>query len=168
MWQRAEANRREVDPPIQVQRAHVVERWLARLVKERQECPMVPEHRARKPVATTTEPARSSGAGRLVALAVPAVENLTFRSGRECPRVRLLGELQAEHTVVPGNPDFARRLGVAEFVMAPAACSCNELHHPFRVGLSVGIHWREPLVAVVVPGKDDVGVRASKDPPQCI
>src|SRR5215211_5241007 len=103
-----------------------------------------------------------------MALAVPAVEHLTSRSRRELPRVSLFGQLQAQHTVAPGNPDLARRLGVAEFVMAPAASSCNELNHPFRVGLSVGIHWREPLVVVVVPGKDDVGVRASKDPPQSI
>ena len=103
-----------------------------------------------------------------MALAVPAVEYLSSRSRRELPRVRLLGQLQAKHTVAPANPDFARRLGVAEFVMAPAACSCDELHHPFRVGLSVGIHWREPLVVVVVPRKDDIGTRPSKDPPQCI
>src|SRR5688572_28231877 len=72
----------------------------------------------------------------LMALAVPAVEDLTSRSRRELPRVRLLGQLQAQHTVAPGNPDFARRLGVAEFVMAPTTCSCDELHHPFRFGLS--------------------------------
>jgi len=52
--------------------------------------------------------------------------------------------------------------------MAPAACSCDELPHPFRVGLSVGIHGREPLVIVVVAGKEDIGVCRSKDPPQCI
>ena len=103
-----------------------------------------------------------------MALTVPAVSDLSSRSGRELPRVRLLGQLQAQHTVVPGNPDFARRLEIAEFVMAPAACSCDELHHPFRFGLSVGIHRREPLVVVVVPGKDDVGARRSKDPPQCV
>jgi hypothetical protein len=103
-----------------------------------------------------------------MALAIPAIEDLTSRSRRELPRVCLLGQLQAQHAVARGNPDFARRLGVAEFVMAPAACSCDELHHPFRVGLSVGIHWGEPLVVVVVPGKDDIGVRPSKDPLQCI
>ena len=92
-----------------------------------------------------------------MALAVPAVEDLTSRSRPERPRVRLLGQLQAQHTVAPGNPDFARRLWIAELVMAPAACSCDELHHPFRVGLSDGIHWREPLVIVVVPRKDDIG-----------
>jgi hypothetical protein len=103
-----------------------------------------------------------------MALAVPAVEDLTSRRRRELPRVRLLGQLQAQHTVAPGNPDFARRLGAAEFVMARATCSCDELHHPFRVGLSVDIHWPEPLVVVVVPGKDDIGAPPSKDPPQCI
>ena len=103
-----------------------------------------------------------------MALAVPAVEDLTSRSRRELPRVRLLGQLQAQHTVAPGNPDFAGRLGVAEFVVAPTTCSCDELHHSFRVGLSVGIHWREPLVVVVVPGKGDIGARPGKDPPQCI
>jgi hypothetical protein len=72
------------------------------------------------------------------------------------------------HLRRPGNPDFARRLGVAEFIMARATCSCDELHHPFRVGLSVDIHWPEPLVVVVVPGKDDIGAPPSKDPPQCI
>ena len=103
-----------------------------------------------------------------MAPAIPAVEDLSSRSRREFPRVRLLGQLQAQHTVAPGNPGFARRLGIAEFVMVPAASSCNELNHPFRVGLSVGIHWGEPLVVVVVPRKDDIGTRPSKDPPQCI
>ena len=103
-----------------------------------------------------------------MALAVPAVENLTFRSGGELPRVPLLGQLQAEHTVAAGYPDFACRLGVADFVMARATGSCDELHHPFRGGLSVGIHGREPLVIVVVAGKEDIGVCRSKDPPRCI
>jgi hypothetical protein len=31
------------------------------------------------------------GTGRSVAVAIPAVENLTFRSGRELPRVPVLG-----------------------------------------------------------------------------
>ena len=96
-----------------------------------------------------------------MALAVPAVEDVTSRSRRELPRVGLLDQLQAQHTV-PGNPDFARRLGAAELVMAPAACSCDELPHPVRVGLSVGVHWCEPLVVVVVPGKDDIGARPSR------
>ena len=34
-----------------------------------------------------------------MALAVPAVEDLTSRSRRELPRVRLLGQLQAQHAV---------------------------------------------------------------------
>jgi hypothetical protein len=52
--------------------------------------------------------------------------------------------------------------------MAPATCSCDELRDSPRVGLSVGIHGREPLVVVVVPGKDDIGAPPSKDPPQCV
>jgi hypothetical protein len=103
-----------------------------------------------------------------VALAGPTVEDLTFRSGRELLLILLLSQLQAQHTVAPRNPDFARRLGGTEFVMAHATCSCDELGDSLRVSVSVGIHGREPLVIVVVAGKEDIGVCRSKDPPRCI
>ena len=49
---------------------------------------------------------------RSMALAVPAVEDHTSRSRRELPRVRMLGQLQAQHTVAPGNPDLLVALGL--------------------------------------------------------
>jgi hypothetical protein len=52
--------------------------------------------------------------------------------------------------------------------MAHATCSCDELGDSLRVSVSVGIHGREPLVIVVVAGKEDIGVCRSKDPPRCI
>jgi len=52
--------------------------------------------------------------------------------------------------------------------VAGAAGPYDELGHPFRLTLPVGIHGRKPLIVVVVSGEDDIGARLSKDAPQCI
>ena len=65
----------------------------------------------------------------LMALGVPAIEDLTVRSFQELPGVRLLGQLQAQHPVASGNPDGASRLRVVESVVAGPTGADDELGH---------------------------------------